>query len=99
MGLFCIVILVVIIVIIVLIVIIVIIVMTTGVINCPLVGLCYTAVRGLGAFCNGKKLKTSGCNQLSKVSFAVFNSLNLVLTCPGSPKPITYPTHVVGGWL
>ena len=43
------------------------IVIMTGVINCPLVDLCYTAVRGSGAFCNGKKLKTSGCNDLSKV--------------------------------
>ena len=41
---------------------------TTGVINCPLVGLCYTAVRGKGAFCNGKRLKTSGCKDLSKVN-------------------------------
>ena len=48
-------------------VVIIIIVMMTGVVNCPLVGLCYTAVRGSGAFCNGKKLKTSGCNDLSKV--------------------------------
>ena len=47
----------------------VIVITITGVVNCPLVGLCYTAVRGLGAFCNGKKLKTSGCKQLSKVFF------------------------------
>jgi len=40
--------------------------LVAGVVNCPLVGLCYTAVRGSGAFCNGKKLKTSGCNDLSK---------------------------------
>jgi len=40
--------------------------LVAGVVNCPLVDLCYTAVRGLGAFCNGRKLKTSGCNDLSK---------------------------------
>ena len=44
---------------------------TTGVINCPLVGLCYTAVRGKGSFCNGKRLKTSGCKDLSKVDFKI----------------------------
>jgi len=40
--------------------------LVAGVINCPLVGLCYTAVRGKGSFCNGKRLKTSGCKDLSK---------------------------------
>ena len=42
-----------------------------GVINCPLVGLCYTAVRGKGAFCNGKRLKTSGCKDISKVNLKI----------------------------
>ena len=46
-------------------------IITTGVINCPLVGLCYTAVRGKGAFCNGKRLKTSGCKDLSKVDLKI----------------------------
>jgi len=40
--------------------------LVAGVVNCPLLGLCYTALRGQGAFCNGKRLKTSGCNDLSK---------------------------------
>ena len=40
-------------------------------INCPLVGLCYTAVRGKGAFCNGRRLKTSGCKDISKVNLKI----------------------------
>ena len=46
-------------------------IITTGVINCPLVGLCYTAVRGKGSFCNGKRLKTSGCKDISKVNLKI----------------------------
>jgi len=40
--------------------------LVAGVINCPLVGLMYTAIKGKGAWVNGKKLKISGVQDISK---------------------------------
>jgi len=40
--------------------------LVAGVVNCPLVGLMYTAIKGKGAWVNGKKLKTSGVEDISK---------------------------------
>jgi len=40
--------------------------LVAGVVNCPMVGLMYTAIKGKGAWVNGKKLKTSGVNDISK---------------------------------
>eukprot|EP00088_Acartia_fossae_P054736 TRINITY_DN6313_c0_g1_i4.p1 TRINITY_DN6313_c0_g1~~TRINITY_DN6313_c0_g1_i4.p1 ORF type:complete len:295 (-),score=84.49 TRINITY_DN6313_c0_g1_i4:90-974(-) len=37
-----------------------------GVVHCPLIDKVYTAIKGQGAFCNGKKIKTSGVTDLSK---------------------------------
>eukprot|EP00092_Neocalanus_flemingeri_P030661 GFUD01033292.1.p1 GENE.GFUD01033292.1~~GFUD01033292.1.p1 ORF type:complete len:298 (+),score=109.65 GFUD01033292.1:50-943(+) len=40
--------------------------LVAGVVNCPLVGLMYTAIKGKGAWVNGKKLKVSGVKDISK---------------------------------
>jgi len=40
--------------------------LVAGVVNCPLVGLMYTAIKGKGAWVNGKKLKISGVKDISK---------------------------------
>jgi len=40
--------------------------LVAGVVNCPLVGLMYTAIKGKGSWVNGKPLKTSGVKDISK---------------------------------
>ena len=40
--------------------------LVAGVVNCPLVGLMYTAIKGKGAWVNGKKLKISAVKDISK---------------------------------
>jgi len=40
--------------------------LVAGVVNCPMVGLMYTAIKGCGAWVNGKKLKSSGVKDISK---------------------------------
>ena len=39
-----------------------------GVVHCPVLGLCYTAVKGRGSFCNGRRVKVSGTKDLAKVA-------------------------------
>lgn len=37
-----------------------------GVVHCPLIDKVYTAIKGKGAFCNGKSIKTSGVKDIGK---------------------------------
>jgi myo-inositol-1(or 4)-monophosphatase len=37
-----------------------------GVVHCPLIGKVYTAIKGKGAFCNGKRIKTSQVKDIGK---------------------------------
>lgn len=40
--------------------------LVAGVVHCPVLGLCYTAVKGRGAHCNGRRVKVSGTEDLAK---------------------------------
>ena len=37
-----------------------------GIIDVPMMNQSFTAIKGQGAFCNGKKISVSGCNEISK---------------------------------
>jgi myo-inositol-1(or 4)-monophosphatase len=37
-----------------------------GIIDVPMMNQTFTAIKGQGAFCNGKKISVSGCNEISK---------------------------------
>lgn len=40
--------------------------LVAGVVHCPVLGLCYTAVLGQGSYCNGKRLSSSDVTQMAK---------------------------------
>ncbi len=49
-----------------------------GIIDVPMMNQTFTAMKGQGAFCNGKKISVSGCNEISKA----FMTTGFVATDP-----------------